>query len=364
MKIRSLSTRLAIGSATAMTALVLTMPSASAVSSSGNWIAGQLTSNAGPPPTEHYVTSASYGGSVFTFDDTGLTIDGNLAFKADGPVSYASHIAGTDAWVQQNKLSYYSDGSGTATCTGHSPSGELYTGPLAKTAFEELANGHSAAAELALLACLQGTVTPGRFSDSSAFGDFSNVFGQSFAIMDFVKAPSGTVAADGAAYLESQQCPSGGFTDLFGSSCATDTSADSTAMAAMALQAFADHSTGAPHTAAAAAAQSAANWLVSTRVTAGPLKVYWTNGGCASVSAGSVNSTAIAVLGLKSVLGPNAYTLKGRIWLASPPQTPTNGEMPGCTDPNPAVQASNDVRATTQGILGKDAVTYPDLLGI
>lgn len=89
-----------------------------------------------------------------------------------------------------------------------------------------------------LVATLQGLEQPnGRFSDRSQYGDNSNTFGQSFALIGLTRAGV-TVSPQARAYLVAQQCPGGGFqlyeTDA---GCTSDTAADpdATAMAVQAL---------------------------------------------------------------------------------------------------------------------------------
>lgn len=363
--------RAAAAAASVILVMAASAPSASATSTSGDWAAGQLTTVSGPPLTQHYVTTSDYEDSISTYDNTGLTIDGYLAFKSNDASGYSSEMTNTNAWVQQNKLAYYTgSASGTPTCSSHVPSGStnMYAGALAKTAYQELVNGGSASTELTLLRCLQGSITTGRFSDyDPTYGDYSNPFGQSFAIMDFTKTSSYTVAAAGAMYLVSQQCASGStsgsFDSSFGTAC-SGADVDSTAMAAMALKVLANHTTGSVHNTALAAANSAASWLADQAVASGT-GYLWDSTGCTGSALPSVNSTALAVIALVTVNGAtDSHATGGQAWLEASPQTPASGEMPGCTDSNSAVQTSNDVIATTQGILGKDLTTYPQLLGI
>jgi hypothetical protein len=61
-----------------------------------------------------------------------------------------------------------------------------------------------------VLARLRALITPsGRFSDKSSFGDFSNGFSQSYAVLTLARA--GSVPPAAVSFLAGTACPDGGF---------------------------------------------------------------------------------------------------------------------------------------------------------
>jgi len=162
------------------------------------------------------------------FPDPGLTADAILALDAAGTGQDAA-AAATQKLVD-DPVGY----------TGFGDPAEVYAGSVAKLLNIAVAQGIDPGAfgGFDVLGTLQGLEKPnGRFSDVSAFGDFSNTFGQSFALIGLHRAGA-PVSADALGYLLSQQCPGGGF-KLFmdDAGCTTDADADpdATAMAVQAL---------------------------------------------------------------------------------------------------------------------------------
>lgn len=180
------------------------------------WLARQLVDG------DHFENS--FGGVAYP--DQGLTIDAVLAFAA-------AKVAGTaqaraTAWLArpENVTGYLGDG-GT----------ESYSGATAKllllTAVRR-ANPRDFGG-VDLVARLRALLTPsGRFADRSAFGDFSNAFGQSYAILALNRTTAGAPAS-AAAFLAAEQCADGGVPITFGlATCAGDV--DATALAVQALR--------------------------------------------------------------------------------------------------------------------------------
>ena len=166
------------------------------------------------------------GGDWF---DGGNTIDAVLALDgagvgldtADAAMGYlAANVGGT--------------GDDNYIGTG----GERYAGPLAKTLLAVVAHGGDPASFggvdlVAELQALEGTVEPGRFSDASAWGDYSNTIGQSLAVIGLERAGVGA-SAEATAFILAQQCPDGGFRgDPAAATCESDP--DASAFAAQAL---------------------------------------------------------------------------------------------------------------------------------
>lgn len=159
------------------------------------------------------------------FPDQGLTLDAVLAFAAAGAAS--DHAAAAVAWLATPEIL---DGY-----LGYEY-GDRFAGAHAKLAFAADVYGLDAASfggvdVLAELRDLQDG--DGRFRDESSFGDFSNVFSQSFAILALAGTADG-VPAEVSAFLAAEQCADGGFPLDFGTDpCVSGV--DTTAMAVQAL---------------------------------------------------------------------------------------------------------------------------------
>jgi hypothetical protein len=179
------------------------------------WLARQLVDG------DHLETD--FGGT--SFPDQGLTIDGVFAFSAAKVAGSAA--AAATAWLARpDNLDTYTGGGGT----------ESYAGPTAKLLLLAEVRGADPRSfgGVDLRARLLDLLTPsGRFSDRSAFGDFSNAFGQSYAIVALNRI--GRAPASAVTFLAGQQCADGGIPVDFGTQpCAGDV--DATALAAQALR--------------------------------------------------------------------------------------------------------------------------------
>ena len=133
-----------------------------------------------------------------------------------------------------------------------------------------------------LVSTLEGLEQPnGRFSDVSKYGDNSNTFGQSFALIGLTRAGK-TTSTESRAYLLAQQCPGGGFQlYMADAGCSSDADADpdATSMAVQALLTVGGAST---------AAGDALDYLASLQGTSGGI-----GGGGPNVGA-NANSTGLA----------------------------------------------------------------------
>jgi hypothetical protein len=162
----------------------------------------------------------SYPGT--TYFDGGLTIDAILGL--DGAGVGKSQAGESTAYLAAHVGDYIGS------------FGELYVGGTAKTLVAAEAQGVDATSfgGVDLVSSLQSLLTPsGRFSDKSAYGDYSNAFGQSFAIIGLKRAG---VAVPGSAvsFLITQQCADGGFKlSPDDAGCSSDT--DATALAVQAV---------------------------------------------------------------------------------------------------------------------------------
>lgn len=178
------------------------------------WLARQLTGRS------HFV-------DVFdgkTFVDQGRTIDAIFAFAAAGTAK--DFGARATAWLKQPKIlsGYIGDGKASS-----------FAGATAKAALAAEVQGVDPAkfGGVNLLARLAALLTKsGRYSDRSSFGDFSNAFSQSLAIIAVSR--DGHAPASAVRFLVSTECENGGFPlDFAQKKCVSDP--DSTAMDVQAL---------------------------------------------------------------------------------------------------------------------------------
>lgn len=168
------------------------------------------------------------------YPDQGLTIDATFAFSAARTAGdYADRAV---EWLAEPQVltGYIGDGS------------EAYAGATAKLALAAQVQGldPTAFGGVDLLTRLRGLLTAsGRFSDRSAFGDYSNAFSQSFALLTLDRAGSAPPSA--ISFLAATRCPDGGFPLQFGqATCVSEV--DSTAMVAQALIATGRRADAAP----------------------------------------------------------------------------------------------------------------------
>ena len=166
---------------------------------------------------DHYVYPNS------TFFDGGNTIDAIIALSAVGTQQAQSDA--TLDYLETNLDSYIGS------------FGEVYAGPLAKALLAAVVTGadptafggHDLVAELQAL-----ETTKGRFSDKSAYGDYSNTIGQSLAVIALSRAGQG-LNAPVVQLLLDQQCADGGFRGTIDDKDGCVSDADATAFAVQAL---------------------------------------------------------------------------------------------------------------------------------
>lgn len=166
---------------------------------------------------------STYNG--FTYDDAGLTLDGVLAFAATKTNSVRSARAIT--WLSDPGVLGGYIGSGSESYAGAH-------GKLAYTLHVTGNNPYSFGGRNIIAELVDLQQPNGRLSDESAFGDYSNAFGQSFGVLALHRAGRGGPANRAASYLQGQACPDGGVPTAF-EEAECSSGADSTAMA---LQAF------------------------------------------------------------------------------------------------------------------------------
>ncbi len=176
------------------------------------FIAGTLAAGG-----DHYV----YPGG--TFFDGGNTIDAILALSAVG--TQQAQANASLAYLASHLGDYFG------------ADGEVYAGPLAKSLLAVVVaggnptafGGHDLVAELRAL-----ETTKGRFSDQSAFGDFSNTIGQSLAVIALARAGQG-INVGSVEQLLGRQCTDGGFSGSLDNADGCTSDPDATAFAVQAL---------------------------------------------------------------------------------------------------------------------------------
>lgn len=317
MKLRSLVVTIACVCAAALVTPAAAEASTTRADAGAGWLARQLVDG------DHLETV--FGG--VGYPDAGLTIDAILAFASAGVAKTAGGKATT--WLAQ-----------PATLSGYIGDGaaESYTGATAKSALAAEVRGLDPAAfgGVDLPTRLRALLTPsGRFSDHSAFGDYSNAFTQSLAVIA-LRRTAGGAPASAVDFLAGTQCADGGFPLSFGATpCVSDT--DSTAMVTQALQA----------NGRILKAQQGLSWLAGKQQA---------NGGLSSGTgdtAPNTNTTGLA---------GQAFRAGGRLNAASQAKTFIVSQQVGCGAPlgdrgaiaydQTGFDPSTGVRATAQAVLG------------
>ncbi|MGC0417399.1 peptidase [Embleya sp. AB8] len=270
-----------------------------------------------------------------TYPDQGLTIDAILAFAAAGVADHNGAKATT--WLARPEIlsGYIGDGATNA-----------YAGATAKTLLAAEVRGVSPTTfgGVDLPARLRSLQQPsGRFTDTSPWGDYSNAFSQSLALLALNRTPGGvpTAAVD---FLAGAHCADGGFPLNYGlPTCTSD--ADSTAMSVQALAA-----TGRSQEAAAGL-----NWLAAHQLSDGGF-------GTVGATTGNANSTGLAGQALLSSwrvlpgLTARHFLTERQVGCSATPAT--RGAIAyDATGFNP----STATRATAQAVLGLAGTGFADL---
>jgi len=275
------------------------------------------------------------------FPDYGLTADAILAFAAAGSAGDAAGAA-TD-YLATNVLAYTGDGAA-----------ESYAGSLAKLILVADIMGRDPTdfgGEDLVTRLLAQEAEDGRFSDVSAFGDFSNPIGQSLAIIGLERATAAGAPTTSVDFLVGVQCADGGFvSDLSTLPCATG-EVDTTAFAVQALEMVGRN----------AAADAATTYLIGQQASDGS---FATPGfGNPPVTTANSNSTGLAAQALR-VAGKEDAADAAVTWLldrqvgADGPQEQQGAFAFESTGFDPA----NAARATTQAIAGVSGIGLGDLV--
>lgn len=213
------ATLIALGTAAAPASASVSPPTLLPGTAAAGWLARQMTDGA--------YFEESFDG--VDYPDQGLTIDAIFAYAATGTAN--DYAARATAWLQQPDIlsGYLGDGTD-----------ESYAGATAKLMLAAEVRGVDPASfgGTDLPARLASLLTAsGRYSDRSAYGDYSNAFSQALAVI--ATARDGGAPASAVAYLAGSQCADGGFPLDFDQPTCTD-DVDATAMDAQALLAAGD----------------------------------------------------------------------------------------------------------------------------
>ncbi len=269
-----------------------------------------------------------FGGTPYP--DAGITLDAVLALAA-AKVGDGSGAAAIDWLASGSQLSRYI-GDGT---------NESYAGAHAKVSLTLSVRGHDGnrfAGRPVLSELIALQQPSGRFSDRSAFGDFSNAFSQSLAIVALQRAAEPTGKA--ARYLADQACPDGGVPETFESAtCASQV--DATAFAVQAFLA----------TGRRGAAVKAMAWLRGKQEPNG--------------SFGNANSTGLAAAALAAG-GWNGLAAQARANLSSLQQdcTAPVADRGAIAYQSGAFDPSTAPRATAQAVLGLARADWSHLTSV
>lgn len=212
--------------------------------------------------------SVAFGGE--SYPDYGVTLDAVLALDAAG--AGQSEAAAATKYVADNLGQYIGFDYGET---------EFYAGAAAKTLLVAVAQGvdPTSFGGVDLVASLESLEQPdGRFSDKTAYTDYSNLIGQSLAVTALRRAGE-TSSPASVSIIRDNQCADGGFRLDFGKApCTSDP--DVTAFAVQALLAVGG--TG------DADAQQGLDYLASVQGTDGGV------GGSGPTAAHNANSTGLA----------------------------------------------------------------------
>ncbi|GAB3158828.1 hypothetical protein GCM10027290_62710 [Micromonospora sonneratiae] len=268
------------------------------------------------------------------YPDQGLTLDAVFAFAAARTAD--DRGAAALAWVSRPEIRDGYVGDGTT---------EAYAGATAKlTLAVQVRGGDPTSVNgVDLVARLRTLEAPtGRFTDRSAWGDYSNTFSQSFAILALARTPDG-VPGTAASYLAETRCADGGY-PLLPEQPVCQSDVDATALAVQALRA-------AGRTADAAAG---VHWLVSAQATDGSFR----NG----TGVANANSTGLAAQALHVGGQPLAW-LRARTYLVGLQVGCAGGTADrGAVDyDGGAFDPGTAPRATAQAVLGLTGTGYASL---
>jgi hypothetical protein len=312
----ALTTSAAAIAATALPAsAAIPVPAPAKSQAAAGWLARQLTGRS------HFV-------SVFsgkTYPNQGETIDAIFAFAATGTA--ADYAGRATTWLEKPSVLSNYIGDGTT---------ESYAGATAKAALAAEVRGDNPASfgGVNLLSRLAALLTKsGRYSDHSSFGDYSNAFSQSLAILAVSRHGKAPVSA--VSFLVRSECPNGGFPLYFAQkTCVSD--ADATGMAVQALLAAGRR----------IAAQRGLRWLAAAQRANGGFAV-------SASAAPNANSTGLAGEALAAGGWTKRADLAGKFLLSLQVGCSAKASDRGAIAYDKTGFAeSTGVDATAQGLLG------------
>ncbi|GAA3028045.1 hypothetical protein GCM10010484_17100 [Actinokineospora globicatena] len=323
--------RSALAVAITCAATIVAAPAASAATThrpadaASGWLARQFVGG------DHLETD--FGGT--SYPDAGLTLDAVFAFASSGNAN--DYGAAALTWLAQpaNLTGYIGDGT------------EAYAGATAKTALAVQVRGGNPTSfgGVNLVTRLNSLLTPsGRFSDQSIYGDYTNAFSQSLAIITLDRTPAGAPVS-AVDYAAATQCPDGGFPIVLGApTCSSDT--DATALVTQALLA----------TGRTAKAQQGLTWLKSKQQAGGGI-AYGNGSGTPNA-----NTTGLAGQAFRAGNRP-AAALKARQYILSLRQTCTapTAQRGAIAYDATGYDPTTVTRATTQAILGLHGAPFATL---
>ncbi|MGI8879468.1 MAG: prenyltransferase/squalene oxidase repeat-containing protein [Jatrophihabitans sp.] len=267
------------------------------------------------------------------FGDKGLTIDGLFALAATG--GHAATVAKIAAYTAKNGADYSFVNDNTYF-TG---------GAVAKVALAAEVAGQNPRkfGGINYISALTSHECTATSADCYAVGAYQGVsafFGQALALLALLRADVAP-SAEAVAALLALVCPAGGFTSMT-SACTTDAGADpdSTALAAMALQAVGGHT---------AEVGKALSSLSHTQNA---------DGSWDSATKHSTNSTGLAIQALSLETGTYSSQIsKARTFLAD-----RQNKDGGVTTGNDPDYPDSDLRASTQAIGGYVGTSFATLV--
>lgn len=183
-----------------------TAPTDDPVDAAAGWLATQLVDG------ERMETT--FDGE--TFPDYGLTADVVVALA--GAEVAADHIEAAIDWLEANAEEYTAPGE------------DVYAGPTAKLLLVLLAADRDTTVDgRDLVAQLEDREQDnGRYSDESAFGDWSNTISQSLAVLALERVEGTSPSQDAVSYLADQACADGGFPQELRDGAVPDNTEDAT----------------------------------------------------------------------------------------------------------------------------------------
>ena len=248
-----------------------------------------------------------------SFPDAGLTAD----------VLFALYAANVTPQQTQPALAWFASQVDAYTGTA---SVDTYAGAVAKTLLVSAAADNTTLFDVPALRqrLLDRQQASGRFTDASAFGDFSNTITQSLAVLALIRTADEQLTGEPAAFLAAQACADGGFPSGFDQESCTS-NVDATGFAVQALHAAGN----------ATAVQAAVSWLLQ-ELAAGRI----------------VNANAAG-------LAASSFALTGQTEAFSQTQAIITGLQAGCVANVPQAirftdsDAGDRTRATAQALFGR-----------